>query len=130
MWFAVAQALTMDGRLAGGLVEAVTQRLAVDGHDLPAADFVQGGDPAQEALLKLGRLDRREDGVEAVVRGNAVAEVQELAEPVAFLLAELGDGDKIVGSTNYGAHHDDHDVDQGINDFTTARVRQLSKVIL
>ena len=46
----------VNGCLAAGRVEAAAERLAVDGDDLPARGLVQGGDPAQQALLELGRL--------------------------------------------------------------------------
>ena len=46
----------MDGRLAAGGVEAAPQRLAIDGHDLAAADLVQRRDPTQQASLELGRF--------------------------------------------------------------------------
>jgi hypothetical protein len=50
-----------------GGVETATKGLAVDRHDLPGGDFVQGRDPTQQAGLELDRLDRAQHGVEAVV---------------------------------------------------------------
>ncbi len=49
----------VNRRLAAGRVEAAAQRLAVDGDDLPAGDFVQRRDPTQQTLLELRRLDAR-----------------------------------------------------------------------
>ena len=56
MWLAVAQALTMwMADLPPALSKLLPERLAVDGDDLPGGDLVQRGDPAQQALLELGR---------------------------------------------------------------------------
>jgi len=81
---------------------------------------VEGGDPAQEALLELGRLDRREYGVEAVVGGNAAAKVEELGEPGAFLADVLGDRDEVIGAGDDGAEGDRDDIDEGVDDLAAA----------
>src|SRR5277367_1810230 len=75
----------MDCRLARGLVEAVAERLAVDRHHLSFGQLVQRGDPTYQAFLELGGLQCREHGVETVMRWNAIAEVEEFAQPVQLL---------------------------------------------
>jgi hypothetical protein len=75
----------VDRRLARGGVEGAAERLAVDGNDLAAGDFLDGGDPREQTLLELPRLDCGEDGVEAVARRDAVSQVEELGEPLATL---------------------------------------------
>ena len=47
----------VNGRLAGGFIVTASERLAVDGHHLSRRDFVQRGDPTQQAPFELGRLD-------------------------------------------------------------------------
>ncbi len=70
----------MNGRLADGFVVTASQRLAVD------CDYlVHCGDPIQQALLELGRLDSGENGIEAIVRRNAGAQVENLFEKSFFL---------------------------------------------
>ena len=119
----------MDGRLAGGLVVAAAERLAVDGDDLPGGDLVQRGDPAQQALLELGGLDRREDGVEPVVGGDAAAEVEELGQPGALLAAVFGDRDEVIGPGDDGAEGDGDDVDERVDDLASAGVGEGGEVI-
>lgn len=131
MWLAVAQALShVDGRLRAGGVEAAAERLAVDGHDLAVADFMQRGDPTQQTLLELGRLDRPQNGVEAIVRGNAGRKIEKLGQPVALRLTPAGDGHEIIGPANHGAQGDHDDVDQRMSNLAATRIGQLGEVLL
>ena len=104
----------VNGRLAAGGVEAAAERLAVDGHDLPVRDLVQRGDPTEQARFKLGGLDRAQNRIEAIVRRDAVAEIEKLRQPLPFLAAELGDGDEIVGAADHCADGDRDNVDQRV----------------
>src|SRR5580693_2891844 len=120
----------MDCRLARGLVEAVAERLAVDRHHLSFGQLVQRGDPTDQALLELGGLQCREHGVETVMRWNAIAEVEEFAQPVPLLNSPLGDRHEIIGSGDDGADGDGDDADQGIDDLPPAGVGEVGEMIL
>ena len=120
----------MDRRLAAGRIEAAAERFSIDGDDLPVGDVLECRDPTQQALLELRRFDRRQDGVEAIVRRDTISQVEKPRQPLAFLPAKLCDGDKIVGPANDRAHGDHHDVDQRISHLATARIGKLGEVIL
>ena len=127
----MAHALTrVNGRLAVGRVEAAAERLAVDGDDLAVRDFLKRCDPTQKARLEFRRFDRRQDRVEAIVRRDAVAQIEEPRESLAFLLPELRDGDKIIGSTNHRAHGDHHDINQRISHLANTRVGKIGEVLV
>ncbi len=120
----------VNGRLAVGGVETASQGLAVDGHDLAGRDFVQCGDPTQQARLELGGLDRAENRIEAIMRGDAVAEVEKLRKPLSFLAAVLGDRDEIIGAADHCANGNSDNVNQRIDDFASSRIGQSDKMVL
>ena len=84
----------------------------------------------EQAPLELGGLERREDGVEAVVRGDAAGQVEEPGQPGPLLAAPCGDGDEVVGPGDDGTEGDGHDVDERIGDLAAARVGQAGEVLL
>jgi hypothetical protein len=119
-----------NGRLALRGVVTAAQRLAVDGDHLTGRDLVQRRNPIEQALLKLGRLDCCKDGVEAVMRGNAIGQIEEPAQPLAFRPAEARDGDEIVRSADHRADGNDDHVDQWVDHLATARMGEFGKLIL
>ncbi len=120
----------VNRRFAAGGVEAAAKRFAIDGNNLSLGDFMQRRDPTQETLLELRRFDRRQNRIEAVVRWNAASQIEKTREPRAFHLAKLGNGDKIVGPANDGAHGDDDNIDQRINHVASARIGKFLEVFL
>ena len=119
----------MDGRLGGGLVEALPEGLAVDGDELPGRDFMQRRHPTEQAALELGGLDRLEDGVEAVMRGDAVPQVEEPGQPGPLRSCPCGDGDEVIGPGEHGAQGDGDDVDERMGDLAAARVGEAGEVV-
>jgi len=120
----------VNRRLATGRVEAAAERLAVDGNHLPAGHLVQGRDPTQQTLLKFRRLDGRQNRIKAVVRRNALLEIEKACEPLALLPAEMRDGHEIIGPTDHRAYRNHHDVDQRIGHAATAWIGKRGEVIL
>jgi hypothetical protein len=86
----------VNGRFAAGRVETAAQRFAIDGHNLAGTDLMQRRDETPQTFLKLGRLDRAQDGVEAIVRRDARGQVQKLRQPRTLLPSPGSDRDKIV----------------------------------
>jgi len=82
------------------------------------------GDPTQQALLKLGRTERGQDGVEAVMRRDSRTQIEKPGQPLLFLPAILCDGHKVVSPA------DRHDVDQRIGDLPPSRLGQVGEMIL
>jgi hypothetical protein len=109
---------------------AASKRFAVDRDDLATGDLMKGRDPIQQAGLELAWLQSGEDGVEAVVRRDAVGEVKEAREPVAAGLAEVGDGDEVVGTANHGAEGDRDNVNERMSDLASPGVGEVCEVIL
>ena len=64
------------------------------------------------------------------MRRNAASQIEKPREPLAFRLAELGNGDKIVGPADDRAHGDHHDVDQRISHLAAAGIGKVGEVIL
>ena len=91
---------------------------------------MQCGDPGHQAALERLGLERPEDGVEAVVRGDAAGEVEELAEPVLLLASPVGDGHEVVGPGDGGAQGDGDDVDERISDLAPSGVGQAGEVLV
>jgi hypothetical protein len=69
--------------------------VAIDGHDLTGGDLVQGGNPIQQARLKLSGPDRSQNPVEAIVRGDAGLQIERLRQPLAILPTIIGDGNDV-----------------------------------
>ena len=72
---------------------------------------------------------RLEDGVEAVVRGDAVGEVEEPGQPVPLLAAPVGDGDEVIGPGDDGTQGDGDDVDERVGDLAAAGVGQAGEMV-
>ena len=107
MWLAVAQALTMwMADLPAALSKLCRSVLPSMATSCPAVTSCSEVIQDEQALLELGGLDGREDGVEAVVRGDAGGQVEEPGQPVPLLAAPGGDGDEVVGPGDDGAEGD------------------------
>jgi len=100
--------------------------------DLPEAlsNLVKCRDPVQQAFLELGRVQRREDGVEPIVRRDATAEVEDRGQPIPLLASPGGDRDEVIGPGDDGADGDGDDVDERVNDLAPAWVGQVGEMIL
>ena len=130
-WLAVAQAWTRwRADLALGPVEGASQRLAVDGDDLPLGRLVQGLDPAEEALLELVGVEPLEEAAEGVVRGDAVGQVQEGPQPVELGVAEVLDVVPGVGPGDDRTDGDGDDVEEFVEaGAVDAGVGQVGEVV-
>ena len=93
-------------------VEGAAQRLAVDGDDLALGGLVQRLDPAEEAPLELLGVEPLEEAAEGVMRGDAVGQVQEGAQPGELGVAEVLDVIPGVGPGDDGADGDGDDIEQ------------------
>ena len=120
----------MDGGLGIGLVEALAEGLAIDGDELPGGDLVQRCDPGEQATLELAGLDRLEDGIESVMRGDAAGEVEDLGQPGSLLAGPCGDGHEVVGPGDHGTQGHGHDVDERIENLAAARVGEAGEVLV
>jgi hypothetical protein len=120
----------VDRRFARRRIETAPERLAVDGHHLAVGDLVQRGDPAQQTTLELRRHERPQNGVEPVVRGNSVRQIEELFQPLPLLATPLGEGDEIIGARHKRAHRNGHNVDQRRRHLPPSRIGQRNEVVL
>jgi hypothetical protein len=90
---------------------------------------VQRREELQQALLELLEVEGAEDGVEAIVGGDARGEVEEAGEPLPSGAAEGGDGDEVVGPAEHRADSDGHEVDQRIGHLAATRIGQLGEAL-
>ena len=75
-------------------------------------------------------VECREDGVEAVVRRDPTAEVEDRGQPVPLLTPPGGDRDEVIGPGDDGADGDRDDVVERVNDLTPAWVGEAGEMIL
>src|SRR5262249_31161369 len=68
--------------------------------------------PLLDARNQRGRVEEGEDPAKGVVRGDAVGQVEELAEKGQFGLAEAFDIDPAVGAAESGTEGQDDDIEQ------------------
>jgi hypothetical protein len=80
----------------------------------PADRQGQRFQPAPQASQELPRVEQAEDTAERIVRRNAVRQLQEAAEPLAFRPTKGGDFDPGVAAAQTRAQGDDDDVDQAM----------------
>ncbi len=85
--------------------------LAVDGDDI-GGNAGQRIDPGDETSLEGFGIERRQDVAEVVVRGSAAGERPEAAQKLALLLAEAGDVDDRLGSSQHGQQAQQQDLVQ------------------
>ena len=69
-------------------------------------------DPGEEAGLELRRVQGREHPIERVVRGDAVAEVEEGAEPVGPRFPKRGNLVPTLGAADHRTDGDGQDIHQ------------------
>ena len=91
-----------------------TQGLAVDGYMLDPQSGTDGLHPFPKASLERLGLEPIEDTLEGVVRGDAVGQLQEGAQPVAAFASEGHDLLPILGPGDDRAQSDDDDVLQAV----------------
>ena len=109
-----AQDAHHSGSMAPTPVVGAAHALAVDGHDLARGQLEGLLHPIPEALLEPARIQPREDPPQRVVRGDAVRQFQEGAQPRLVELAEEGNGHEAVGAADHGQHRQHRDVRQGM----------------
>src|SRR3990170_5941643 len=104
----------VQSRPALGRVEAAAERLAVQGHVLAGQRTLEAGHPILQAAQELARVESREHPAEGVVRGEAVLQPQEAAEPFPLLAAETGHVDPTLRPADRRAQGDDDHVHQQV----------------
>ena len=97
---------------------------------LNGADRTVSGDPTQQTLLELGRLDRREDRAEPIMRRNDSTQIQKLRQPLPLGTSSRGDGHEVVRSTHDRTHRNRHNVDKRIGRLSSPGVRQCREMVL
>ena len=100
----------LDGRLAPRLVRRFPQALAVHRHQFALGGRVDGGEPGHKALLQLDRFEMGQHAREGVVRGDAVGQGQDGAQPVFFGLAKRDHAGWPVRAAQDRAYRDGQDV--------------------
>ena len=118
-------------RQVAGRVEGAPQGLAVDRHDLPPGQLVEGPDPGDEAVVELAGIEQLEDAGEGVVGRDAIGELQEGLQPLALGPAVGGDLDGGLAAGDGAAEGDDEDIDQAmlLIPSLTAGVGQVAEVV-
>ena len=86
----------VQGLQAPAPIVGAAHALAVDGHDLAPGQGEGRLHPVPEAFLEAGRVQPRADPAQGVVRGNAVRQGQEGAQPLLVEPAEEGNGHEAV----------------------------------
>lgn len=97
-----------DERLGPTLLARAPNRLPIDRNDVPAEPG-ERRHPGDEAVLKLLRIESREDMVELVMRGRAVLEMPEAVQEAKLLLTERGDLQPGFAPGEYPAKEQQHD---------------------
>ena len=87
-------------------------RLPVNGDHLGRQHLRHGLHPVQKTGSKLHGIQRGEDPIEGVVRGDAVGQVQNGDEPRSLDLPELLDVVPTLGPADHGTDGDDDDTQQ------------------
>ena len=64
------------------------------------------------------------------MRRNAVFQIEKTSKPIAFHLAKLGNGDKIVGPTDDRTHSDHNNIDQRVNHIASAGIGGVGKKVI
>jgi len=102
----------MDGGFALAAVVRATQRFAIKGDNVVIGDGSRGLNPGQKAGLELLGVKSSEDATKGVMRGDAVGQIQEGAEPAQFGGAELLDLNPAIGATDHGTDSNRENVEQ------------------
>jgi hypothetical protein len=106
------------------------QRLAVDCNHLARRQFGNGRHPSGKALLQLLRIERREDPVEGVVRGDATRKRQKTLEPLDLGVTVVFDLVPSVGTAQNRRDADQKYLFQKMFPRPlNPRITQLSKVL-
>src|SRR6056297_2721761 len=122
-------ALLVNDRLPkAGVVVASAKCLAVNCDDLSIGDPVQFSEPSQQNWFELVRLHRVENGIETIMRRNALGHVQELGKLLLLCVCKPCDCNKIIRSRDDSADHHEQHIDQRINRFAETRIGDVSKL--
>ena len=119
-----------DGPLTLAFVVRAAQCLAVKGDDLLVSDLRHGTHPIEKALLKGFGVESRQDSAEGVMRGDAVGEFEELAQPSFFGEAELFHIGEAISAADDGTGGNEEDVNEFVvATIFLARVSKIGKVV-
>src|SRR5215207_4486882 len=101
-------------------IERAPERLAIDGDHLALKAVHERADPGREPALEGIRVDQHEDAPEGVVRGNAVWQVQEGAQPRQFAAAVERDVVPALSTSDHGADCNHQNINQAMLDVALA----------
>lgn len=107
-----------------------SQRLSIGRDHLSVRDIMQCGDPTQQALLELLRVNVRQNMIKAIMRRDATGEVQKPAEPPLILPSKGGNHHEVIRPTNDRTQRHDNNVDQRIGRLLLSQISQPRKVLL
>jgi len=99
-------------RLAPRLGSRFAQGLAVHGHQVAVGGRVDRCEPGQEARLQFGRFEVGQHPIEGVVRGDAVRQGQDRAQPVLLRLAKGHHAGWSFRAAEHGTNRDRQNVQQ------------------
>ena len=119
-------------RARRGLAFGPSHGLPVDRDRLEFEPVGHRLDPTEEALLKVSRMDDREDTVESVVGRDAVFqfEAESIPEPLLLGLGELSHADEVVGPADGRDDDDQDDVQEVVDAFELdSWVREFGEVV-
>ncbi len=117
----------MQRRLVPPAVERAPDRLAVDGDHLALEARCERTNPAHKSGLERVGVDQHEHAPERVVRGNAVRQLQEGAEPNQLAAAIERNIVPAVSAGDHRADRNHQDVAQAVLDLAAA-ARVLERV--
>src|SRR5947209_18453858 len=95
-------------------IAGVTEGLAVDGDVSQTERLSQGLDPLAEASLEGLRIEPVKDTFKRIVRGDAIGQLEEGAQPGLAVLGKANDLLPVIGSGDDSANSDGNDVDQEV----------------
>jgi hypothetical protein len=105
----------VQGSFRSADIRRAPRALAVDGHDLRAAEFFPHAfGPVDERLGKLPGVKCREHRAKSIVAGDAPGQLQKAAQPCFLLQAKAFHGRKLLLAAEHRAKGDDENVAQAV----------------
>src|SRR3954471_5359555 len=101
-------------------VERASERLAIDGDHLTFKAVYERADPGRKPALEGIGVDEHEHTPEGIVRGNAVWQVQEGAQPRQFTAAVERDVVPALSTSDHGADCNHQNINEAMLDFALA----------
>src|SRR3954452_21132426 len=101
-------------------VERASERLAIDGDHLTFKVVYERADPGCKPALEGIGVDEHEHTPEGIVRGDAVWQVQEGAQPRQLAAAVERDVVPALSTGDHGADRNDHNINQAVLDLARA----------